>query len=207
MNYGELFKLLSGRRSVRKYLAEDIPAGEIEKMVAAAGAAPSGGNRQNWHFIALRSKDVKEKMLAAVLEQSENFASKIESATAKKEFQSYTKFYDFFTQAPVVVAVVKKPYDSLTFRIMRRYGMPEERQSSADVQGPAAAVQNLLLAAHALGYGACWMTGPMIARPELEKLLGIEPPDELIAIIPVGKPAALTSGPKKKDVKEILEWL
>lgn len=203
MNFEEFLGILKGRRSVRKYLPEDVPAADIERMIEAAGAAPSGGNRQNWHFLVVRSRGLKEKLLEAVLARSDAFAGQIDSPTAKKEYLAYTKFYDFFAQAPVLIAAVKKPYDSLTFRIMERYGMPRERRSSADVQGPSAAIENLLLAAHALGYGACWMTGPMIARMELEELLGIKAPDELMAIIPVGKPAEGTAGPKKKDVKEI----
>jgi len=207
MIYKELIELLNTRRSVRKFLPDPVPVEDIEKMIAAAGAAPSGNNKQNWRFIAVTSEKVRNQMIEEIKGTIEEFASRIESARAKDEFKAYTKYYTFFTQAPLVICAVKTPYDSLTSRIMDRYNLPHERRSSADTQGPAAAIQNLLLAAHSLGYGACWMTGPMIARFELEKVLGIEPPDQLIAIIPAGKPAAKPDSPKKKDVKEIYNIL
>lgn len=203
LSFDGLFKLMKSRRSVRRFLADPVSQGDLEQLFIAASTAPSGGNKQNWFFIAVKDKAVKEKLLAAVVAKADEFISRIDSSTAKKEFRAYTQFYTFFTQAPVVIAVIKKPYDSLAARIMERYGMANARRSSADIQGPAAAIQNLLLAAHSLGYGACWMTGPMIAKEDLEAILGIEKNDELMALIPVGRPAGETVDTKRKDVKEI----
>jgi len=53
----------------------------------------------------------------------------------------------------------------------------------------AAAVENLLLAAHALGLGAMWRTGPAARDPEVKKFLGFEPDQELLSFVYIGYPA------------------
>lgn len=58
------------------------------------------------------------------------------------------------------------------------------------LQSVSAAIQNLLLVAHSLGYGTCWMTGPLVAYRELEEILGVDAPWELVALVPLGVPAA-----------------
>ena len=78
-----------------------------------------------------------------------------------------------------------KPYDSLTARILSRYGMGSEYGSTAGIQSVAASIENLLLAAADLGLGACWMTGPLIAREGLELVLDIKNPNQLLALIPI----------------------
>ena len=39
-----------------------------------------------------------------------------------------------------------------------------------------------------MGYGSCWMTAPVLAAPAIEELLGVEPPAQLAALVPVGRP-------------------
>jgi len=203
MNAAELMTIINTRRSVRKFLAEAVPRADVEKIIEAGRWAPSGANAQNWFFLAIYSAAVKEKMAAAIRSRVEGYARNITSPRARREFMAYSNFYMFFTDAPVVIAVVKKPYVSLNLRIMDRYNIPLENRSSSDVQGPAAAVENMLLMAHAMGYGACWMTGPLIARKELEEALVVEPQDELMALIPLGKPAVAPGPSARKDLSEV----
>ncbi|OIO38591.1 MAG: hypothetical protein AUJ75_02615 [Candidatus Omnitrophica bacterium CG1_02_49_10] len=110
------------------------------------------------------------------------------SKKAKEEFGAYSRYFTFFSGAPVVIAVVAKPYDSTTARILKTYDGNVSYSSSAGIQGVAAAIENMLLTAAALGLGACWMTGPLIAKDGLEKVLGIKAPNELAALIPLGYP-------------------
>ena len=73
----------------------------------------------------------------------------------------------------------------------------------------AAAIEKLLLAAHPLGYGACWLRVPFMAKDELESLLEVRPPWELIALVPVGVPAPEASPPRRerKRLEEITTFL
>lgn len=203
MQANELMDLMRGRRSVRKFLADPVPDDHLERMIDAAAWAPSGSNSQNWHFVAVRSPEIRGKMAAAVAAKVEAHAGRITSARAGREYRSYSNYYLFFAEAPLVIAVVKKPYVSLTLRIMERYDLGTAARSTADIQGPSAAIENLLLMAHTLGYGTCWMTGPLIARQELEELLDIRQPDSLMALIPVGKPAHAPPAPARNDVRSL----
>jgi len=69
----------------------------------------------------------------------------------------------------------------------------------------SAAVENLLLAAHAVGLGAVWMTGPMQAKREIEKALKVPPEMDVVAFIPVGYPAETPVSRGRKPVTEVSE--
>jgi nitroreductase len=77
-----------------------------------------------------------------------------------------------------------------------------------DVQSIGAAIEHLLLAATELGYGSCWLSGPLIAREALEPLLGIAAPDHLAALVTIGVPAVPPNeGRDRRPVDEILRFL
>jgi nitroreductase len=206
MNYKNLIEVIKSRRSIRKFNNDPVSDSDIEKMIEAACWAPSGSNQQNWRFIAIKSDEGKNQLLKAITDKISEFSNKIQSETAKKEFVAYSNYYTFFVKAPVVIAVVKKPYDSLATRIIDRYKLVDNYKSNADIQGPAAAIQNMLLTAASIDLGTCWMTGPLIAKNEMEAVLGIKKPDELCALIPLGKPESIPQPPKRKQVSEVLEY-
>jgi nitroreductase len=207
MKPAEFLEILKTRRSVRAFLPDPVAESDIEQMLSAAASAPSGTNQQNWRFIVVTSSSVKQALRSAVDEALETAAKKIGLPDARTVFRGYTANFTFFDSAPVVIAAVKKPYVSVTEKIFKRYKIEQAAPSTAGVQGASAAVENLLLMAHALGYGSCWMTGPLIARGKLEELLGIAAPDELLALIPVGRTAGPVKDPGKKPVSEISRYL
>jgi len=200
-----LLDIIKQRRSVRKFNPEPVDDKIIQQIIEAASMAPSATNSQNWRFIAVKSEEKRKELVTAIEEQIKEYSALITSKRAYNEFNAYARFFTFFSSAPLVLAVVKIPYTSFSMRIMQRYGISPEALEAADSQGPSAAIQNMLLAAHALGYGACWMTGPLIARSKLEKVLKIESPDSLMALIPVGKTETNPAVPKRKPMEEIFE--
>ncbi|MHB9154265.1 MAG: nitroreductase family protein [Endomicrobiales bacterium] len=208
MNAEEFLEVLRNRRSVRKFQSAPVPREDIERIITAASWAPSGTNHQNWHFTVVQSGHVRKEMADAVVKEVEDIASRVTLPQAQQGLRAYMNYFTFFSQAPVVIAVIKKPYNSVTQRIFLRYNLADRFSTSTDVQGPSAAIQNLVLMAHALGYGTCWMTGPLVARVPLEKILKVEPPDELMALIPLGKPAHVSPAPpRRKKLKEITAYL
>jgi nitroreductase len=62
----------------------------------------------------------------------------------------------------------------------------------------AAAIENLLLCAHALGLGACWMTGPLVAAEALAAILEVPRGWTLSALVPVGRPAERPATPPRR---------
>jgi nitroreductase len=67
----------------------------------------------------------------------------------------------------------------------------------------AAAIEHMLLAAHALGYGSCWMTGPLIAQESFENLLGYGKDRFIAALLPVGAPDEHPQARPRKALKDI----
>lgn len=204
MNNTALLTSIKNRRSIRSYKDTQISDDDLNKIIEAASAAPSGSNTQNWHFIIIKSKEISKKLRDRVENRIKEMAGKMNSKTAKDNFLSYSKYYTFFTEAPVLIAVVMRPYDSLSMRILSKYDPESNYKSTAGIQGVSAAIENLLLASHALGYGACWMTGPLIAKEKLEEILKIKSEDELVALIPIGVPKTVPPMPKRKDINEIV---
>jgi nitroreductase len=79
-------------------------------------------------------------------------------------------------------------------------------QVNAGLQSVSAAVTQFLLAAYALGYGTCWMTGPLFAKPELESALSVRFPEELLTVIAIGKAEPPPAKPPRKPPEEITEF-
>ena len=87
-------------------------------------------------------------------------------------------------------------WDILTEDILRLRPLP-------GLQSVAAAIQNMLLAIHALGYGSCWMTGPLVAQEAFEKLFGFGKEKFIAALLPVGIPDEAPAMRNRKTLEEI----
>ena len=189
-----LMECILSRRTVRRYTADPVPEEALREMVSAACAGPKGGGVDLVRFVAVRRPERISAMCEAVEESVASLRGHVTSAQAKKRFDGYAAHFSPFRGAPAVIAVLARPYDTIFSRIVSRY-VPEDerpRQDLVDIASmtAAAAVENMLLAAHALGYGACFMTGPTVAQERIEALLGAEAPWHVVALVPVGRPAA-----------------
>jgi len=74
------------------------------------------------------------------------------------------------------------------------------------VEDGAAAIENMLLASTALGYGSCWVEGDVLLHEDrIKSLLDIPADQRVMALIPIGIPAE-TPQPSKKPLEEVLHW-
>jgi nitroreductase len=74
------------------------------------------------------------------------------------------------------------------------------------IEDGAAAIENMLIACTALGYGSCWVEGDALPREkEFKELLGIPPEKRLLALVPIGVPAEWPSK-EKKPIEQITHW-
>ncbi|MAS33244.1 MAG: nitroreductase [Anaerolineaceae bacterium] len=179
-----LMQLLTLRRSLRRYRQEPIPHDVIERVLTAAIWAPSAHNRQPWRF-AVTDSDARKVELAQAMGarlRRDLTADHVPQAVIEADA---ARSYERITAAPVLIAVC------LTMADMDTY--PDARRSQAEhvmaVQSVAMAGQNLLLAAHDAGLGACWMCAPLFCPDVVRDTLNLPQDWEPQGLITMGYPA------------------
>ena len=201
----ELREAIEERRSIRRYKTEDIPEADLKKIIELAAWAPNAENEQPYRFVLITDRKLIKSVYRAVSDRIREIKAYPETEVVKDEFKEHIRYYTFFGRAPVLLVAVIKPFSTVVNRILEKHGVSSD---SADaLQSVSAAIQNIMLLAHEMGYGTCWMTGPMIAREQIERLLGITAPECAVAIIPMGLTAAPTEKLPRKPVDDIVSVL
>ena len=197
-----LLEGLATTRAIRRYLPDPIPEEDLATILWHAGRAPSGSNRQMFRFVVLRDGPVA-KQAKALLGQCFR-----DGWNAKRSGDGYTEgsgaaddsrkarmartmqhFVDHFEDTPVVILACLVRYRKPTF-----------------TEGASVfpAVQNLLLAARALGYGGVitgWHHG---VEDELRELVGIPDGVAIHATIPLGRPAGRHGPVRRRPLREVV---
>lgn len=203
VRFDALLAELSGRRSVRRFRPEPVPGDDMRRLLEAARWAPSPTNRQPWRFSVVRDAATRQRMCAAV-ESTAKAAAATVGGMLEEGMASYGAHLTAFTEAPVVVAVLLRRPSRVAARLGAGLSDNERAALGGDLPAVGAAIQNLLLAAHALGLGACWMSGPLLAAAALREALGTPPTLDLVALIPVGRPAETPAGPPRRTLEQLL---
>lgn len=178
------------RRSTRKYKADEVGESELGKVIEAGRMAPSGGNSQKCHFLVVTDRDVLMK-LETLTEQA--FAKMDETEGMYGSLRNSIRLskkggYHFFYRAPVLIITANDP----------SYG-----NNLADC---AAAVENMMIAANALGLGSCyinqlrWLNEEPSLVSYLQEL-GMKEGERVYASVAVGWPDTADSLPPRTPLK------
>ncbi|MDU6340585.1 MAG: nitroreductase family protein [Clostridium sp.] len=202
------------RKSIRKFKEGEIPKEDILKLLDAATQAPSPKNQQTWHFVVLQNRDIINKMAEIVTNKHIYLAEIAKEEKQRKLMMNTLPYYICFKDAPVVVIVYSKAYKMIEEDILKANNANEEvieilKSTHSEVQGIGAAVENFLLAATAMGYGACYMTGPAHSKREIEELINFNKEGyELMAMISLGIPEEETpKAPPRKPLDEVVTFI
>jgi len=204
---------LAGRRSVRQFLPAMPPRELIVRAVESATHAPSGMNKQPWRFVIVSSETVKSQMVEAVSREIETILTLLAGDEYADKVGEYLRNYaTLFRTAPVVINVLYREYGQVIASLLERsniqYADNQEEAANPAMQSVSAAIQNLQLAAHALGLATCWMTAPLFARRQLHGLLDVESPWQLAAVIPIGYASSTTNhGPRRLRLDRVMRWI
>ena len=171
-----ILDIIKNRRSVRNFTNEEIPGSVVEALIDALRWVPSAGNLQSRKFYFVFNEDVRKKLAQTGLKQD---------------------FVSFIAHAPLVIVACAD------HQIASRYG--ERGIHLYCIQDTAASVQNLLLAAHELGLGACLVGA--FKEEKVREILNL--PDNLIpvAIVPVGYPARIPNAPDRVSRQSAVEMI
>lgn len=208
----DFFNVLNTRKTIRKYTNVTPPIEAIKIIADAGRQAPSATNTQNWEFIAIYDNKMKEKMAQCVEKKYDELASRVNNDIDKAKLNGYKYYSMFFTQAPVVFAVVEKKRVSSMLTILENNGMTKEELKEYDnrssILSMGAAIENMSLAATALGLATCWMCAPLVAYKEFSELLGVEKDNKVITLLTVGYPDGKDfSRPEKKSLDEVFRTI
>ena len=202
------------RKSIRDYKDAVIPKEDILKMLDAATHAPSPKHQQNWHFVVVQDKEIINKMAEAVSKSHEYIASLTKNEDEKKKFMRVLPYYINFQRASCAILVYANEYKMVEEKILRENNVGEDiievmKSTQSAAQGIGAAVENFMLAATAMGYVTCYMTGPAHAKKEIEEIINFEKPEySLMSIISLGVPADETpDSPKRKPLEEVVTFI
>jgi coenzyme F420-0:L-glutamate ligase/coenzyme F420-1:gamma-L-glutamate ligase len=181
------------RRSIRNYSSRKVSTDILRQVLKAARWAPSAHNAQPWRFIVLTDASLKRKLSKAMADMW--IADMITDGLASETRENQRKAsVERFTRAPVLIVAC------LTMKDMIRYEDESRQKSERNlaVQSLGAAVQNMLLAVHANGLGACWFCAPIFCKETVRKILKIPDDVEPQALITLGYPTEKPHAPSRK---------
>jgi coenzyme F420-0:L-glutamate ligase/coenzyme F420-1:gamma-L-glutamate ligase len=192
-------ELVRERRSIRRYQDRPVPPEVVQALLEAGTWAPSAHNRQPWRFILLTDAHSREALARRM--GSRLRAARLADGDDPADVEAdASRSYARITGAPVVVVAF------LTMEDMDTY--PDTARQSAEhlmaVQGVAMAVNNILLAAHAAGLGACWMCAPLFCSDAVVEAVHAPSHWQAQALITLGYPASRGKPPVRRPLQDIV---
>jgi nitroreductase len=185
----DFFEVLLTQRAARSFLTDEVDDALVSQILTAATHAPSAENSQPFVFIVVRDAAIRATIGAITSRIWEGGARAME---ADRLSPSFLRDVDQgamggIASAPVLIVVCGDT----------RLTYPQSMDASV-----FPAVQNLLLAAHALGLGSTLTTMPVLAGDELSAALDLPPEVVPVAVIPIGHLAKPLGPPRRQPISE-----
>lgn len=179
----ELFAIIETTRAMRRLKADPVPDDLIVRILSAGQSAASGGNTQRWRFLVIKDPETKKRVAVCYKRAFDEVVGPryrtstpppgVSAERYRRQHAAVEYLTDHFAEAPVwIVACLEDG--------------PNPTRSSGSSIYPA--VQNMLLAARALGLGATLTTRHLLYEKESEEALGIPAGFHSYAILPIGYP-------------------
>src|SRR4030095_3566119 len=183
-NTGDLFETIHTTRAMRRLKPDPVPDALIRKILEAGVCAPNGGNTQRWRFMVIKDRSIKQQVQVFYRRAFDEVVGPryLKSAPPPgvtreaydRQHAAVEYLTDHFHEAPLwIVACLEEGTATPT------------RGSGASIYP---AVQNMLLAARALGLGATLTTRHLPDEKEAEAALGLPAGVRSYAILPIGYP-------------------
>lgn len=183
----DAIEALTTRISPAGLVAPAPDARALDRMLRAAVRAPDHGRLRPWRFIVIdgAARDALGGVLSDALRLREPAVP--DAALAKERAKPL--------RAPLIVVVAAK--------LREHRGVPGVEQIIA----AGAAAQNMLVAAHALGFGGFWRTGAAAYDDNVKRALGLRPEDAIVGFLYLGTPSAASAPLPEPDVTtHVTRW-
>lgn len=202
-----LVEAMMTQRAVRRVLPDPVDDELVRRCIELAVRAPTGANAQDWEFVVVRDRRIKEKLAKRYRQGwAIYYRSTIRGIAAHDESMARTARavkwqIEHFTEIPVLVVACMRLG-------VRKGRVPFFRMPHAAESGywgsiyPA--VQNLLLAARAMGLGASLITMPLLSVRAARRLLGLPRDVTPCCIVPLGWPIGRYGTALRKPVEQVV---
>lgn len=193
----DVFEAIYTTRAMRRLKPDPVPDDLVWKVLDAAIRAPSGGNRQPWNFIVIRDPQTKRRIAEWYLDSwKSSYGPLREAAMASpataKTFASADYLANHLAEVPVLIIAT-----------VNMAGVAPVSPPGASIYP---AVQNLMLAARALGLGTALTTLHRAHEQEVKDLLGIPEGVETMCLIPLGWPRGKFGQGQRIPVEKVTYW-
>ena len=189
-------EMIKSRRTVRDFSEKNIPEGIIENVVKVAASAPSGANKQPWHFVIVKDPAIKKKIrVAAEKEEKEFYEHRAPDSWLEDLNQFKTDWHkQFLEEAPALIVVFRQSYRDLGSTRKKNYYVSESVGIASGF---------LLAALH--NSGLVTLTHTPSPMGFLEGILKRPKNEKAFLLIPVGYPAENAKVPDliKKPYNEV----
>jgi nitroreductase len=189
---------INSLRSVRKFKPDQIPEDKLKIILVSASKAASGSNTQPWEFVVVRGAEVKARLKEPMLR---TWLERVAGGSGMS-----TRMRDVYDEATEMLRnTVKVPVIIYCCVDLDRVGKSEEVRYASIYP----AVQNLMLAAQALGLATCLTihgSTPTRGEPEVKKILGIPEHVKVACLVYLGYPAVRLGPPKRKPVEKFVHY-
>jgi nitroreductase len=181
-NTADLFEIIKTTRSMRRLKPDPVPNDLIRKILEAGVCAPSGGNMQQWRFLVIRDVEVKETAGALYKRAWDERVAPRYRSGGPAPGMSGEQFLRLLAAAEYLAAHI---HEAPVWIVPCLEGESPMRWSGSSIYP---AVQNMLLAARALGLGATLTTLHLVFEKEAEAAMGLPPNFHSYALLPIGYP-------------------
>jgi nitroreductase len=177
-----IFEIIHTTRSMRRLKPDPVPNALIRQILEAGVAAANGGNMQRWRFLVVRDPQVKETVAAYYKRAWKESALPGYRTSAPPPGTSAERFQRMLAAADYIAEHL---HEAPVWIVPCLGGATPTRTTGSSIYP---AVQNMLLAARALGLGATLTTLHLRFEKETEAALGLPPDVHSYALLPIGYP-------------------
>ena len=193
-----LFEAMFSQRQITRFKPDPVPREAIEKIIEAAIKAPSGGNTQPWHFVAITDPGLISRIGEIYKELSLGARSSQAEPGETTVYRAARYLANHMPEVPAMILICADHSANYT------PGQPIERGRHAS--SIWLAVQNLFLAARALGLGTRLTTTHIRREQEIKDMLVIPDYVETVALTPIGYPRGRFGPTDRKPAAEVSSY-
>ncbi len=179
-----LFEILHTTRAMRRLKPDPVPDALVRRILEAGLAAANGGNFQRWRFLVVKDPAIKQAVQRLYKRAFDEVVGPRYASSAPPPGSDAARYH----RQHMAVEYLTEHFHEAPVWIVACIDHGKEKPSRAAGASIYPAVQNMLLAARALGLGSTLTTRHLLFEAEAEAALGLPPGVHSYAILPIGWP-------------------